>query len=230
MNNTTTVSRSKRNLFESLLDWILGFPRDIKILVEMAGDNDLSMSSRTLAVGALIYIIMPLDLIPEKIRVIGLIDDVIVIRITLAIICEIDPDRRIYYEERYPRTFVVLKEEIGLLKSTLGALYSWLVALVNGLRDKAFGKHTTEQVAQSSDLREELFDEAMEYVADVNLDPETVSKALLTAPPERIVQLLSSGLEESQKREIEHSRIANKLSAPQAAFRKLLASKIGSDD
>lgn len=223
MPKTETISRREKTFFESLRDWILGLPRDIKILLEMAGDNELSISSRSLAVGALIYVIMPLDLIPEKLRVIGLVDDVIVIRITLAVICEIDSERCIHYKKKYPQTFVALEEEIALLKSTLGALYSWLVALVKSLREKAFKKRTAEQVAQSSDLREELFDEAMEYVANINLDPETVSRALLTAPPERIVHLLSSGLEDDQKREVQQSKIAEKLAAPQATFRKLLS-------
>jgi len=216
-----TISQREKTFFESLRDWILGFPQDTKILIEMAGDNDLSMSSRSLAVGALIYAIMPLDLIPDKFGVIGLVDDVIVIRITLAIIREIDPERYVYYKGKYSQC-AVLEKEIALLRSTLGALYSWLVALVKGLREKTFKKRTAEQIAQSPDLREELFDETMEYVANINLDPETVSRALLTTPPERIVHLLSSGLEDDQKREVQQSKIAEKLAAPQAAFRKLL--------
>ena len=61
---------------------------------------------------------------------------------------------------------------------------------------------TTEEVAQSAELREALFDETMVFVANLGLDPETLDKETKLLPsPEKVMGLLSSGLEEAQKRD-----------------------------
>ena len=61
---------------------------------------------------------------------------------------------------------------------------------------------TTEEVVLSDELREELFDETMVFVANLGLDPETLNKETNRLPsPEKLMGLLSSGLEEAQKRD-----------------------------
>jgi hypothetical protein len=74
-------------------------------------------------------------------------------------------------------------------------------------------------------VREEMFDEAMEYVANLNLNPDVVHKALLEAPSHQVINLLTSGLEEEDKREIREAEAARRLEAPKAMFRKLLKGK-----
>lgn len=41
----------------------------------------------------------------------------------------------------------------------------------------------------------------MQYAAGVNVDPETIQRALIAAPPDRIIKLLSDGLEQEAKRQ-----------------------------
>jgi hypothetical protein len=52
-----------------------------------------------------------------------------------------------------------------------------------------------------------MFDEAMEYAASVDVNRETVEQALLSAPPQRIIELLSSGLEGEQKRQAQQQKL-----------------------
>jgi hypothetical protein len=73
------------------------------------------------------------------------------------------------------------------------------VLFVNNLRARSYKKKTTEEVVQSAELREDLFDDTMIYIAGLNLDPQTISKSL--PPPERVMGLLASGMEEEQERQ-----------------------------
>ena len=98
-------------------------------------------------------------------------------------------------------------------------------ALVEKLPTRRYHGKSTEEVAASERLQEEIFDEAMEYAAVINVDPEVIELSLLTTPPSRIIELLSSGLEEEQKRQIEAEKEqegATQLTAALDNFRKLL--------
>lgn len=212
------------NFFEILVRWLVSLPTDIKILIEMIGDDELDMKARSLAVGTIVYVLAPIDLIPEKIPVLGYVDDVVVLHIAVALAVQIDPNRGRYYREKYPQTFETLDQQIDLLRKTLGALYSWLTALVENLVKRRFRGQTAEDIIGSEKLHEDMFDAAMEYAADVNVDAETIRRALLAAPPNRIVELLSDGLEEEQKRRVkeEQEGVTKRLTAPSGGFRKLL--------
>jgi len=103
------------------------------------------------------------------------------------------------------------------------------MTLVEKLKNRRFKGHTAEEAAQSEEVREEMFDEAMEYVANFNLNPDVVHNALLEAPSHQIINLLTSGLGEEDKREIHETEAAKRLEAPKAMLRKLLKGKTGEE-
>lgn len=223
-------AKQEKGFFEWIQEWILSLPTDLKVLLEISGDSEMGMPARSLAVGALAYVVYFAGLIPDKIPVLGLIDDVIVIRLSLEVIRELEPERMKYYEEKYPATFARFAEAIEVLKSALGLIYDALRTLVEKLKTRRFKGCTTEEAAQSEEVREEMFDEAMEYVASFNLNPEAVHSALLEAPSHQIINLLTSGLEEEDKREIRDAEAARRLEAPKAMFRKLLKGKTDKEE
>jgi uncharacterized membrane protein YkvA (DUF1232 family) len=218
--NDETSSKGP-NFFDLLTKWLRSLPTDVKIVVKMIGDDELDMKARTLAVGTVLYILSPIDLIPDIIPVLGYIDDAIIMRIVLVVITEIDPERAIYYRVKYPEMFEPLERQIQILKETLGALYSWLRAIIDRLPKRHFHGKPAEEVVNSKDAQEEMFDEVMEYVANIDTDSKTIQDALLGAPPNRIIELISSGLEKEQKLE-QKSQTGNKISASADKFRKLL--------
>jgi uncharacterized membrane protein YkvA (DUF1232 family) len=195
------IPKQEKNFFEWIQEWILSLPIDLKVLLEISGDSEMGIPARSLAVGTLAYVVYFADLIPDKIPVLGLIDDVIVIRLSLEVIRGLEPERMKYYEGKYPTTFARFAEAIEVLKSALGLIYDALMALVEKLKNRRFKGHTAEEAARSEEVREEMFDEAMEYVANL------------------------SGLEEEDKREIREAEAAKRLEAPKAMFRKLLQGK-----
>jgi len=59
--------------------------KDFKLLFEMITDKNYSITpyTKTIIMGALAYVIFPIDVIPDFIPVIGWIDDVFVLKMTI---------------------------------------------------------------------------------------------------------------------------------------------------
>jgi len=182
--------------------WLTDLGINAQLFKELTGDESLPMWSRSLATGVLLYLDAPVDLIPEKFRFIGLIDDMLVMIVGLVIIApQIPEDRLTYYRQKYEAAGKIGEYESNL-KSTLGILWERLTQIVETLPKRTYKNKTTAEVAQSAELREELFDETMIFVANLGLDPESLDKETKLLPsPEKLMGLLSSGLEEAQKRD-----------------------------
>lgn len=200
---TTTTHTNTFDLFIQIIKkWLVDLGVNAQLFNELAGDEALPMWVRSLATGVLLYLDAPVDLIPEKIRFIGLIDDMLVMIVGLVIIVpQIPEDRLTYYQQKYEAAGKIGEYESNV-KSTLGILWERLTRLVETLPKRTYKNKTTAEVAQSAELREALFDETMVVVANLGLDPETLDKETKLLPsPEKVMGLLSSGLEEAQKRD-----------------------------
>jgi len=198
---TTTAQTNTFEVFIKIIKkWLIDLGVNARLFTELAGDEALPMWARSLATGVLQYLNVPVDLIPEKLRFIGLIDDMLVMIIGLVIIApQIPEDRLTYYRQKYEAAGKIGEYELNL-KSTLGILWERFTRFVETLQKRTYKNKTTEEVAQSAELREALFDEAMVFVANIGLDPETLDKETKLLPsPEKVMGLLSSGLEEAQK-------------------------------
>ena len=193
---------AQTNTFEVFIQlikkWLMDLGVNAQLFNELAGDEDLPMWVRSLAIGVLVYLDLAADLIPEKMRLIGLIDDMLVMIVGLVIIApQIPEERLLYYRQKYEAVDKIGEYE-SIMKSTLGILWERLTLFVETLRKRTYKNKTTEEVAQSSKLREALFDETMVFVANLGIDPETLDKDVKLLPsPEKVIGLLSSGLEKA---------------------------------
>ena len=196
---TTTTQTNTFDLFIKLIKkWLMDLGVNAQLFNELAGDEDLPMWVRSLVIGVLLYLDAAADLIPEKLRFIGLIDDMLVMVIGLVIIVpQIPEERLLYYRQKYEAVDKIGEYE-KTMKSTLGILSERLTLFVETLRKRTYKNKTTEEVAQSAELREALFDETMVFVANLGLDPDTLDKEVKLLPsPEKVIGLLSSGLEKA---------------------------------
>lgn len=200
---TTTASTDTFNLFIKIIKkWLTDLGVNTQLFNELAGDEALSVWVRSLATGVLLYMGAPVDLIPEKLRFIGLIDDMLVMIVGLVIIVpQLPEDRLAYYQQKFEAVGKITEYESNV-KSTLGILWDRLTKFVETLTKRTYKNKTTAEVAQSAELREALFDDTMVFIANLGLDPETLDKESKLLPsPEKVMFLLSSGLEEVQKRD-----------------------------
>jgi uncharacterized membrane protein YkvA (DUF1232 family) len=200
---TAAAQTNTFEVFKQIIKkWLTDLGINAQLFKELTGDESLPMWSRSLATGVLLYLDAPVDLIPEKFRFIGLIDDMLVMIVGLVIIApQIPEDRLTYYRQKYEAAGKIGEYESNL-KSTLGILWERLTQIVETLPKRTYKNKTTAEVAQSAELREELFDETMIFVANLGFDPESLDKETKLLPsPEKLMGLLSSGLEEAQKRD-----------------------------
>lgn len=200
------TATAQTNTFEVFIQiikkWLKDLGLNAQLFNELAGDEALPMWGRSLATGVLLYLGAPIDLIPDKIRFIGLFDDVLIMIVGLVIIVpQIPEDRLTYYRQKYEAASTIGEIESNL-KSTLGILWERLTRFVETLTKRTYKSKTTAEVAQSAELRDALFDETMIIVADLGLDPKALDKETKLLPsPENFMGLLSNGLEEAQKRD-----------------------------
>lgn len=219
---TTSHTNTYDIFIQAIRKWLADLGVNSKLFAEITEDEGLSMAARTLASGVLSYLQSPTDLIPDKYRFIGLIDDVIVMIVGLVIIAPLMPEERLnYYGQKYEAVGRIGEYE-RIMQSTLGILWERLTQFVETLRKRTFKNKTTEEVVQSTELREALFDETMIFVANLNLDPETLDNDIKELPsPEKVIGLLSSGLEEAQKQQ---AKDGNSASQSKSAFKRMLLS------
>ena len=225
---TASQTNTYEVFIQTIKNWLADLGVNSKLFAEIIEDEALPMTARTLATGVLQYLQLPTDLIPDKYRFIGLIDDVLVMIVGLVIIAPLIPKERLnYYGPKYEAIGKVEEYE-RIMQATLGILWERLVQFVEILRRRTFKDKTTEEVVQSSELREDLFDETMIFVANLNLDPESLDSDIKQLPsPEKVIGLLSSGLEEAQKQQAKDEDSARQT---KSAFKRMLLSVTGKQE
>jgi uncharacterized membrane protein YkvA (DUF1232 family) len=178
------------SISQILAQWIASFPFDIKILLDIAGDRRLDTLRRALAIGVLSYILTPADVLPDTLRSLGLIDDVIMLRLTLAAIWEGQTDWRDLYVKMHPNIMAALDDDVAFLKQVLGIAYEGVCQLAL----------SQVQVVYSDDLVEYLFTDATKFAARLRADPASPMRTLARFGPEDIAWLLENGLRQEARR------------------------------
>jgi len=181
---------------ETLAHWIANFPFDIKILLDIAADRHLDTPKRALAIGVLSYILTPIDVLPDKLRSLGLIDDVMMLRLALAIIWDEKSDRRVLYEKMHPGVMSTLDQDVAFLEQAMGTACDGIRQLTLRQIDRPYQQATPQQVIYSDDLIEHLFTDATQFAARLRADISLPMRTLARFSPQEIVRLLETGLRE----------------------------------
>lgn len=188
------------SISQILAQWIANFPFDIKILLDIAGDRRLDTLRRALAIGVLSYILTPADVLPDTLRSLGLIDDVIMLRLTLAAIWDGQTDWRNLYVKMHPNIMAALDDDVAFLKQVLGIAYEGVCQLALSQVQRTYREATAVQVVYSDDLVEYLFTDATNFAARLRADPASPMRTLARFSPEDIAWLLENGLHQEARR------------------------------
>ena len=78
--NQRTERRDARHL---LRDAVMLFPNFLKLLYRLFKDNRVPLAEKAFLTGAIVYVISPLDLIPDVLPFIGQVDDLYLVALTL---------------------------------------------------------------------------------------------------------------------------------------------------
>lgn len=81
---TPKITRRERSEMQDRMKNMLMFlPNMVKLLGKLLADNRVSIADKALFAGALLYVLMPLDFIPDFLPFIGQVDDTYLVALTL---------------------------------------------------------------------------------------------------------------------------------------------------
>ncbi len=133
------------------LEWIQrNLPR-IPLLVNLVWglfrDPRVSFPLKAALLGVLAYVASPIDLIPDFIPVLGLVDDLLILIAAIEMFTRMAPPEVVEeVEERYRRGHSPLRTDLEMAQKHMGRLWSWATGKVrsysqkygNRVKDRAF--------------------------------------------------------------------------------------------
>jgi uncharacterized membrane protein YkvA (DUF1232 family) len=162
--------------------WLVSLPHDLKIAFEAMDDENLSRADRELAVGTIVYIVSPSDSITDRNEaVVSYADDTLLLRLALRRIARKDDEDTQAFVERFPELFDNLDRDLELCASSMGDLYTWLDAKVDGLRALAYKGKKVPLFLDNDEAREDLFEIGLAFRTDYPIDERTVGDKLKKA-------------------------------------------------
>ncbi len=191
---------TERRFVEIISEWLISLPHDLKILFEAKDDENLDRSARELAVGTILYVISPNDLVADRHdNFTSYCDDAILVRMVLAQVVSDNDEDTEFFKSRFPDFFDDLEEELAICKNAMGELYEWLESKIPTLpKMEHKGKKVRDYITNDED-GETLFDEGLAFRTEYPVEEETLADKLKKA---------STVLEVIKRRKAEEARVA----------------------
>ncbi len=82
-NTQKPARREKAEMKDRMKNMLLFLPNMVKLVGKLLADSRVPMVDKALFAGALVYVVMPLDFIPDFLPFIGQVDDAYVVALTL---------------------------------------------------------------------------------------------------------------------------------------------------
>lgn len=80
---TKPTRKEKSELKSRMSNFLMFIPNFLKLLGKLLSDSRVPLAEKALFAGAVVYVIMPLDFIPDVLPFIGQVDDVYLVALTL---------------------------------------------------------------------------------------------------------------------------------------------------
>lgn len=177
-----TVSAAAESKFVELVrGWLVSLPHDLKIAFDAMDDENLPRPVREVAAGVVAYVVSPNDFISDRNdAVVSFADDALLLRLALTKALGKGEDEQAF-RDRFPELFDNLDENLGLCKSVMGDLMTWLEGKVPNLATIEYkGKKATKYL-DDEELREQLFDDGLVFRTDYPVDEKTIADKLKRA-------------------------------------------------
>ncbi len=170
---------SQKNAFvEFTSRGITEMQQDVKILLEMFDDPEFEDETRLRAAGALLYLVAPGDLIPDTFGVLGSVDDVLVMRMTMDYALKTTPSQTSHYTERYPEVFESLAADLETAHGYLDEVYPWMVTYLARVVKIEFKGKKASAMLVDDDAGTWLYDELNEALLDLEYDDDELNREL----------------------------------------------------
>lgn len=127
---------TNEELIELFGEWINSLPDDTKVLQAAVDAEGTSREAKRMLIGGLSYLLRKIDIVPDYLTGVGVVDDVFVLRIVAA-----EADLGADAPE-----VQALGDSLGPVKEYLGDLFPGLVDYVKGLPDDPVRGRTADKI------------------------------------------------------------------------------------
>jgi uncharacterized membrane protein YkvA (DUF1232 family) len=165
-----------RRFVDTMRDWLISLPHDLKILYEASTDENLDRAARELAIGAIIYVVSPSDFISaDRSDFSGYADDCLILRLALSrIVASKDEDSE-GFRDRFSDFFASLPEELAVCKKAMEELYAWLDSLVDGLPRLEYKGKKVAVYLDDDEASEMLYEDGLAFATDYPVDEDDLA-------------------------------------------------------
>lgn len=172
-----TAESNEKLFVQRIRELLVSLPYDLKVLFEAMSDGDLPQEARVAAAGGAIYCLSPSDPIPDSAGVLGFVDDVVVVRLTLELLLKLGGEEAADYPRRFSEQFAGLSEDIALIHAYLGDTMSWLEKRVlNKLHRRRYKGKDAVGYLKDDDALEFLYNEGITFTTDYEIDEDKASR------------------------------------------------------
>ena len=192
-----TAESTEKRFVRRMREMLVSLPYDMKVLFEAMSDENLPTSARELAAAAAIYCLSPSDPMPDSMGLLGYIDDVVYVRLTLQRLRELGGEEFKDYPDRFVDAFSSLDDDLALIRGYLGDSISWIAQRVEkpSAKVRYKGKNISTYVTDD-EARNFLYEEGLQFTTDYEIDEESAAKLQNGRPV----------LEAFKRRSVEESR------------------------
>lgn len=164
-----------RDRFEAVVcDAIVSLPQDMKAVLRIVEDPEVSDEGRVIAAGALMHVLCAANAIPGQRGILGYVDDVLVLRLALERIEKDNPEAIARHREESPELFAELDEQLAITREYLGDLVAVLEHAVDGVSKLSHQGHSASECASESTWLYEAVQEAL--VDELDFDEDEVAR------------------------------------------------------
>ncbi|MCE2527550.1 MAG: DUF1232 domain-containing protein [Actinomycetia bacterium] len=104
-----------------------------KLVVRLSRDPRVPARAKRLAAGLAVYAVLPIDLIPDLIPVVGVVDDLLALVVAVAILVESAPkDVVVEHWDGQPETLAKILLGVGLLMDFMPGRVRWVIRRLVG--------------------------------------------------------------------------------------------------
>lgn len=173
---TSTV---ESKFVELVRGWLVSLPHDLKIAFDAMDDENLPRNARELAVGTIIYIVSPHDVISDRSdAVVSFADDAMLLRLGMRRLINVGGEDGEAFRDRYAELFDGLDEQLQLCGTVMGDLMTWLDSKVETLRNLDYKGKKIKAYLDDDEAREQLFDDGLVFRTNYPVDETTIGDKL----------------------------------------------------
>lgn len=178
---------SRERFVEWVSDAMLSLPQDMKAILRIVDDPDITDEGRVMAAGALLHVLSAQNAIPGMRGVLAYVDDVLVLRIVLDRLRKQSPEAMARHAEESPELLEGLDDQLASARAYLGDGMQVLEKAVDEVSKLKFEGHTAEQCVRDPEGGNWLYDSVHEAIVEsLELDEDEVTREM-----KRVDQILS---------------------------------------